>query len=151
MEYLAVDTGKLYHHKMRLDSILKRSPNRIDILNYVKNKHYLYFVNGKIKDGQILKFIDKILTRTGKSKSLLAQINENLPPPKRNIAEEDDFDYLNDEEYEEDYEDYEEPEDKPEPTKPALTSKINQYLSNPKDKDKDIATFLTKPSLPKKV
>jgi hypothetical protein len=24
MEYLVVDTGKLYHHKMRLDSILRK-------------------------------------------------------------------------------------------------------------------------------
>ena len=51
MEYLVIDSGKLYHHKMRLDSIL-RKPNvsRIDVLNYVKNKHHLYFLNNKIKD-----------------------------------------------------------------------------------------------------
>lgn len=76
LEYLVVDTGKLYHHKMRLDSILKRgNSNRNDILNYVKNKHYLYFINGKVKDAQLLKFIDKILTRSGKNKSLLTRIN----------------------------------------------------------------------------
>jgi hypothetical protein len=74
-----VDTGKLYHHKMRLDSILKRaSSNRIDILNYIKNKHNLYFVGGKIKDNQLLKFIDKILSKTGKGKTLLSQINQNV-------------------------------------------------------------------------
>lgn len=72
-----VDTGKLYHHKMRLDSILKKSNvNRIDVLNYVKNKHYLYFINGKVKDAQLLKFIDKIISRFYKNKNPLAQIKE---------------------------------------------------------------------------
>lgn len=75
MEYLVVDTGKLYHHKMRLDSIM-RKPNvtRIDVLNYVKNKHHLYFLNGKVKDAQLLKFIDKILARSGKAKLALEKI-----------------------------------------------------------------------------
>lgn len=115
MEYLVVDTGKLYHHKMRLDSMLKRAnTNRIDVLNYVKNKHYLYFLNGKIKDAQLLKFIDKILAKA-KGKASLAQIKEEQPPKHPStFNNDDDFDYLNDDdEYEEDYEDYEEPEDKP--------------------------------------
>lgn len=115
MEYLAIDSGKLYHHKMRLDSILKRgSTNRIDILNYIKNKHYLYFVGGKIKDNQLLKFIDKILAKTGKGKTLLTQINQNVVSNQRRQPQDDDFDYLNDDEdYDEQYEDYEQPEDKP--------------------------------------
>lgn len=110
MEYLAIDSGKLYHHKMRLDSILKRETvTRSDILNYIKNKHYLYFVGGKIKDPQLFKFIDKILARCGKNKSLLAQIGSNVPTTtQRNSVGEDDFDYLNDDDdYEEEYEDYE--------------------------------------------
>lgn len=66
MEYLVVDTGKLYHHKMRLDSVLRKSKlTRDDVLNYVKTKHHLYFMNGKIKDSQLFKFIDKILARKG--------------------------------------------------------------------------------------
>lgn len=62
---------------MRLDSIL-RKPNltRMDVLEYVKNKHHLYFLNGKIKDVQLLKFIDKILARTGKGKISLAKVEE---------------------------------------------------------------------------
>jgi hypothetical protein len=116
MEYLVVDTGKLYHHKMRLDSIFKKSSaNRIDVLNYVKNKHYLYFLNGKIKDAQLLKFIDKIVSRRTKP-AQLPKIKEETAPtaPTSNFNHDDDFDYLNDDdEYEEDYEDYEEPEDKP--------------------------------------
>jgi hypothetical protein len=75
MEYLVIDTGKLYHHKMRLDSIFKKNNvNRIDVLNYVKNKHHLYFLTGKVKDAQLLKFIDKILNKVTKIKANLAQI-----------------------------------------------------------------------------
>ena len=58
-----METGKLYHHKMRLDSILRKpNSNRIDLLNYLKNKHYLYF-NSKLKDEQLLKFIDILLSK----------------------------------------------------------------------------------------
>jgi hypothetical protein len=114
MEYLVVDNGKLYHHKMRLDSIM-RKPNvtRIDVLNYIKNKHHLYFLNGKVKDPQLLKFIDKIISRTTKTKPFLQQIKEEDPEPSKSqlspYNQDDDFDYLNDDEYEEDYEDYEDP------------------------------------------
>ncbi len=109
-----IETGKLYHHKMRLDSILRKSNvNRIDVLNYVKNKHYLYFLNGKLKDPQLLKFIDKILARTAKTQPSLPQIKEEeqklSKSPQSNFNNDTDFDYLNDDEYEEDYEDYEEP------------------------------------------
>jgi hypothetical protein len=100
MEYLAVDTGKLYHHKMRLDSIFRRANvNRIDVLNYVKNKHHLYFANGKIKDAQLLKFIDKIIAKTSKNKKTTKEVKEE--PSANNYREseynkDDDFDYLND-------------------------------------------------------
>lgn len=109
MEYMVIDSGKLYHHKMRLDSVMRRTNvNRMDVLNYVKNKHYLYFVSGKIKDEQLLKFIDKIMVRMGKNKGTLMQINENVKAGGQRVEEDEDFDYLNeDEEYEEDYEDYE--------------------------------------------
>ena len=54
---------------MRIDSILRKpNVNRNDVLNYIKSKHHLYFLNTKLKDEQILKFIDKILHRLGKSK-----------------------------------------------------------------------------------
>lgn len=69
---MVVDTGKLYHHKMRLDSILRKlNVSKIDVLNYIKTKHHLYFIDTKVKDEQILKFIDKILLKLGKSKPLL--------------------------------------------------------------------------------
>lgn len=41
----------------------KLNVNRIDVLNYIKNKHFLYFTNGKVKDTQLLKFIDRILLK----------------------------------------------------------------------------------------
>lgn len=51
---------------MRLDSILRKTKvTREDVLNYIKTKHHLYFVNGKVKDAQLYKFIDKILSRKG--------------------------------------------------------------------------------------
>jgi len=82
---------------MRLDSILRRdSANRIDILNYIKNKHYLYFVGGKIKDNQLLKFIDKILSKKNNGKTLLTQINQNVITNNQREVPDDDFDYLND-------------------------------------------------------
>jgi len=64
MEYLVIDNGKLYHHKIHLNSIMQKlNVNRIDVLNYIKNKHFLYFTNGKVKDTQLLKFIDRILLK----------------------------------------------------------------------------------------
>ena len=104
MEYLAIDSGKLYHHKMRLDSIM-RKPNvsRIDVLNYVKNKHYLYFINGKVKDPQLLKFIDKIIVRHAKNPSTLTQVKEESQPlaksPNSQFNNDEDFDYMNDDDY----------------------------------------------------
>ena len=120
MEYLVVDTGKLYHHKMRLDSVLRKPKvTREDVLNYIKTKHHLYFVSGKVKDAQLFKFIDKLLVRKGIiTKTELTTLQNNYTQQakaqKQDIVSNnasDDFDYLNDEEeeeyYEEDYEDYE--------------------------------------------
>lgn len=127
---------------MRLDSIFKKSNvNRIDILNYIKNKHYLYFLNGKVKDQQLLKFIDKILSKLAKNKNPLQLIKEEQPVNKNvqsNFNQDDDFDYLNDDDqYQEDYEDYEEPEDKP-PAKVEVKKPV-QTQNNAFNKN----TFLT--------
>jgi hypothetical protein len=65
-----IDTGKLYHHKMRLDSVLrKQNVNRNMVLDYIKTKHHLYFVNTKLTDAQLFKFIDKVLLKLGKLKA----------------------------------------------------------------------------------
>ena len=78
MEYLVVDTGKLYHHKMRLDSILKKPEvTRTDVLLYIKNKHHLYFSSGKVTDELIYKFIDKILIKFGKASNKEQKFKEN--------------------------------------------------------------------------
>lgn len=81
----------------------KPNVNRIDVLNYIQNKHYLYFINGKVKDQQLLKFIDKIIAKNSKNKGNLTQIKEENESPKygnSNFNQDDDFDYLNDDEYE---------------------------------------------------
>lgn len=108
MEYLVVDTGKLYHHKMRLDSILRRNKvNRDDVLNYIKTKHHLYFVNSKIKDVMLLKFIDKILARKGivnqPNTIINSDVHSEAESEKASKQNADDFDYLNDDEEEEYY------------------------------------------------
>ena len=60
---------------MRLDSILRKvNVSRNDVLNYVKTKHHLYFLDTKLRDEQILKFIDKILQRLNKAKPGLDRI-----------------------------------------------------------------------------
>lgn len=128
MEYLVIDTGKLYHHKMRLDSVLrKNNVSRDDVLSYVKNKHHLYFVSPKLKDSMILKFIDKILSRKGIAKAVeetpKVQSEQSIHSKGNAEDADDDFDYLNDEEeeeyYDEDYEDYEDPSNQQPPQEPS--------------------------------
>lgn len=81
---------------MRLDSIFKRANvNRIDVLNYIKNKHHLYFTNGKVKDAQLLKFIDKIIAYKNKSKNK-QEAKVPLTAYQASYNEANDFDYLND-------------------------------------------------------
>lgn len=76
---MVTDSGKLYHHKIRLDSVLRRSQiNREDILNYIKTKHFHYFANGKVKDSQILKFIDRIMVRNGKGSPSIYLAKQNI-------------------------------------------------------------------------
>jgi hypothetical protein len=95
MEYMVVDTGKLYHHKIRLDSVLRKPKiNREDVLNYVKTKPHLYFANAKLKDPQLYKFIDKILYRKGVATQPPATNNQ---PAQEEQPGNGDFDYLNDE------------------------------------------------------
>ena len=96
-----METGKLYHHKMRLDSILRRpNSNRIDVLNYLKNKHYLYF-NGKLKDEQLLKFIDILVTKSKKEQKNKKN-GENkmeMSPTISQFNQQGDFNYLSDDDY----------------------------------------------------
>lgn len=63
LEYLVAETGKLYHHKMRLQSKMEETLNKAELLAYVKHKHQLYFASAtpKIKDSQVEKLLDKLL------------------------------------------------------------------------------------------
>lgn len=114
------------------------------VLDYVKTKHHLYFLNTKLKDEQILKFIDKILVKLGKGRlQKIVQKSkalESSPSQEYQAYEQeegDDFDYLNDDdEYEEDYEDYEE-----EPQQPSIKNKENAKVQLPQ------SSFTTKQTL----
>lgn len=55
LEYMTPDTGKLYHHKMRLESKMQETFDTKLLLEYLKKKHVLYFTKGnpKLKDAQI--------------------------------------------------------------------------------------------------
>lgn len=47
LEYLVPSTGKLYHHKIKLDFMTGDS-NISDVLNIVQKKHASYFASNKI-------------------------------------------------------------------------------------------------------
>jgi len=52
MEYMDEYSGKLYHHKMKLPK-LKSDSDVPEAIEYVKNRHFQYFVNNKISDLQL--------------------------------------------------------------------------------------------------
>ena len=85
---------------MRLDSILKKpSVTREDVLVYMKNKHHLYFSDGKVTDELIYKFIDKILFRFGKIPKQEQKFKENKKVAENQVSvpkKTDDFYFLND-------------------------------------------------------
>lgn len=86
---------------MRLDSILRKpNSNRIDLLNYLKNKHYLYF-NSKLKDEQLLKFIDILLSKNKKKQKneINGQNKKEMSPIKSQFNQLGDFNYLSDDDY----------------------------------------------------
>lgn len=47
LEYLVPSTGKLYHHKMKLNMI-KPDTRTEDVIDYLKKRHPLYFIANKI-------------------------------------------------------------------------------------------------------
>lgn len=86
---------------MRLDSILRKpNSNRIDLLNYLKNKHYLYF-NSKLKDEQLLKFIDILLSKNKKKQKneINGQNKKEMSPIISQFNQLGDFNYLSDDDY----------------------------------------------------
>lgn len=65
LEYMVPDSGKLYHHKMRLESKMQETFDVKQILEYLKKKHSLYFTKGnpKIKDSQVEELIERVVSQ----------------------------------------------------------------------------------------
>lgn len=62
LEYLVPQSGKLYHHKMKILK-LKYNTKPSDALDYLKKKHYQFFMGDKISDEQIIDLIKKLQKR----------------------------------------------------------------------------------------
>lgn len=61
LEYLVPDTGRLYHHKIRLQDRMEHTLKTEELLAFIKDNHRPYFKNGKISDQQLAKMIQKIV------------------------------------------------------------------------------------------
>ncbi len=59
IEYLVPSTGKLYHHKIRLNS-LKTDSNLQEVIKEIYDKHYMYLDNKKINPSQLVKLVEKL-------------------------------------------------------------------------------------------
>jgi len=62
LEYLIPSSGKLYHHKMKLLK-LKGDSDTYEMIDYLKNKHAMYFLNNKISETQLINLIEKLKKR----------------------------------------------------------------------------------------
>jgi len=62
LEYLIPSSGKLYHHKMKLLK-LKGDSDTFEMIDYLKNKHAMYFLNNKISESQLINLIEKLKKR----------------------------------------------------------------------------------------
>lgn len=59
LEYMVTNTGKLYHHKMKLLKLRGDSDPK-EAVEYTKKKHAMYFTNGKISDEQVMSLVLKL-------------------------------------------------------------------------------------------
>ena len=59
IEYLVPSTGKLYHHKIRLNKI-KPDTNLQEVVKDIYEKHYPYLDNKKVNPTQIVKLVEKL-------------------------------------------------------------------------------------------
>ncbi|KAM3136862.1 hypothetical protein pb186bvf_011121 [Paramecium bursaria] len=62
LEYLQPQTGKLYHHKMKLLKLKPDTPAN-HALEYLRKKHATFFFGNKMPESQILELIGKLLKR----------------------------------------------------------------------------------------
>jgi len=59
LEYMVPSTGKLYHHKMRLKNLTKQTKIS-DMMNYLEQRHPLYFMSPNLKKDQVRKLVEQI-------------------------------------------------------------------------------------------
>jgi len=59
LEYLVPSSGKLYHHKMKMSN-LKHNTDTDDAVEALQKRNTQYFVNNKISDVQIKKFVERL-------------------------------------------------------------------------------------------
>ena len=52
MEYRDPETNKLYHHKMKIKKLKKETSSK-EALDYLKKKHYHFFIPKVIDEAQI--------------------------------------------------------------------------------------------------
>lgn len=62
LEYMVASTGKLYHHKMRIKQMTKESKID-DMMDYLANRHPLYWNSPNLKKDQIRRLIDRLQYR----------------------------------------------------------------------------------------
>ncbi len=102
IEYLVPSSGKLYHHKIRLNN-LKNDSNLQDVIKEIYEKHYVYLDNKKINPSQIVKLVEKLSNVKNKHEEKNVTINKQHENKKVEINEIDDeeddyykfFDYEN--------------------------------------------------------
>jgi hypothetical protein len=110
IEYLVPSTGKLYHHKIRLNQ-LKSESNIQEVIKEIYEKHFLYLDTKKINPTQIIRLVEKLynckykneeIKKTTNSNPNLSSSSTKIKEPKKeedDIEEEEDyykfFDYDN--------------------------------------------------------
>jgi centrosomal protein CEP19 len=62
LEYMLPGNGKLYHHKMKMLKLQSDTPTK-HVLEYLKKKHYQYFMGTKISEPQLIALIEKMKKR----------------------------------------------------------------------------------------
>lgn len=59
LEYKTKSTGKLYHRRMKIQTWNEKT-EPVKVLECIKKRYGKYFANGKIKDDQLLRIIEKL-------------------------------------------------------------------------------------------
>ena len=59
LEYLVTFTGKLYHHKMELESLSEDSNTDL-VMQKLEEEHKLYFMSNKLDKNQIRNMVQRI-------------------------------------------------------------------------------------------